>query len=92
MQFDSKQEAAMSDTVNMSVSQVFARNGEKYAFVSFSDGEKSAEGKIPACKIISSSGFGEEEVRQLEDYMKRELGRLKKMAAGINVMRSFMEP
>lgn len=82
----------MKDTINMSVSQVFSKNGERYAFVSFTDGEKNAEGKIPDCKIISSNGFGKEEVKQLEDYMERELARLKRMAAGINAMRAFMEP
>ncbi len=82
----------MKDTVNMSVSQVFAKNGERYAFVSFTDGEKSAEGKIPQCKIISNRGFDKEEIGQLEDYMNRELARLKRMAAGINAMRAFMEP
>lgn len=82
----------MKDTINMSVSQVFAKNGERYAFVSFNDGKNNAEGKIPECKIISSNGFEKEEVKQLEDYMERELARLKRMAAGINVMRAFMEP
>lgn len=82
----------MKDTIDMSVSQVFSRNGERYAFVSFTDGDKIAEGKIPDCKIISGNGFGKEEVKQLEDYMERELPRLKRMAAGINAMRAFMEP
>ena len=53
----------------MSVSQVFAKNGERYAFVSFTEGEKNAEGRIPDCKIISSKGFGKEEIGQLEAYM-----------------------
>ena len=81
----------METTVNMSVSQVFAKGKERYAFVSFTDGKKNAEGKIPDCKIISNSGFGKEEVKQLEEYMKRELASLKKMASGVNVMRAFME-
>ena len=42
----------MSDTLEMSVSQIFRKNGEKYAFVSFTDGKRKAEGKIPSCKII----------------------------------------
>lgn len=83
---------SMKDTVNMSVSQVFTKNGEKYAFVSFTDGTKNAEGRIPECKITSNNGFAQEEVKQLEDYMGRELTSLKKMAAGVNVMRAFMKP
>lgn len=81
----------MKETINMSVSQVFSKNGERYAFVSFTDGEKNAEGKIPDCKIISSNGFRRAEIKQLEEYMERELSRLKRMAAGIDVMRAFME-
>ena len=81
----------MKETINISVSQVFSKNGERYAFVSFTDGEKNAEGKIPDCKIISSNGFGKAEIKQLEEYMERELSRLKRMAAGIDVMRAFME-
>lgn len=82
----------MRETINMSVSQVFAKNGERYAFVSFTEGEKNAEGRIPDCKIISCRGFDKEEIGQLEAYMERELAKLKRMAAGVNAMRAFMEP
>lgn len=81
----------MSDTLNMSVSQVFRKNGKKYAFVSFTDGIRSAEGKIPDCKIISNKGFRKDEVTKLEDYMHRELAALKRMAADIDVMHAFMK-
>lgn len=80
----------MEEAFNLSVSQVFCKDGEKYAFVSFTDGKKHAEGKIPDCKIITSEGFEEREVAQLEIYMKLELAMLKKMAAGVNVMRAFV--
>lgn len=80
----------MNGELNMSVSPICTKNGKKYAFVSFSEGKRSAEGKIPDCKITSSTGFHEEEVKQLEEYMRRELPQLKKMAAGINIMRNFM--
>lgn len=81
----------MDDAVNMSVSPVCRRDGQQYAFVSFADGTRSAEGKIPECKIVSNKGFSQEEVEQLETYMKRELTQLKKMAAGINVWEAFMK-
>lgn len=81
----------MDRELNMAVSQIFSKNKEKYAFVSFSDGTRNAEGKIPDCKIISNNGFSKEEEEQLENYMKSELGNLKKMAAGVNVMRGFMK-
>lgn len=80
----------MSGELKMSVSPICRKGGEKYAFVSFTDGKRSAEGKIPDCKIMESSGFDKDEVKQLEAYMSRELPQLKKMAAGIDIMRNFM--
>ncbi|MCI8635038.1 MAG: hypothetical protein HFJ05_05505 [Eubacterium sp.] len=81
----------MEEACNLSVSQVFHKDGEKYAYVSFTNGKKHAEGKIPDCKILSYEGFEESEIAQLEIYMKLELANLKKMAAGIHVMRAFMK-
>ncbi|MCM1263858.1 MAG: hypothetical protein NC313_14195 [Butyrivibrio sp.] len=80
----------MSDELKMSVSPICTKDGSKYAFVSFTDGKRSAEGKIPDCKIISNDGFSDEEVEKLEYYMQQELPQIKKMAAGINIMHSFM--
>lgn len=80
----------MYDELKMSVSPICTKDDRKYAFVSFTDGKRTAEGKIPDCKIISNDGFSAEEVQQLEDYMSRELAQIKKMAAGINIMHSFM--
>ena len=80
----------MNDELEMSVSPVCVKDGNKYAFVSFTDGTRKSEGKIPECTIISNEGFSAEEIEQLEDYMRRERTQLKKMAAGINVMSSFL--
>ena len=79
------------DELNMSVSAVCAKDGEKFAFVSFSDDTRFAEGKIPECKIISNKGFTEEEVSMLEIYMRSELRQLKKMAAGVRLIDAFMD-
>lgn len=77
--------------LNMSVSAIcHTDDGEKYAFVSFSDGVRTAEGKIPDCKIISNDGFAAIEVEQLEKYMVDNLGELKKMASGINIFEAFI--
>lgn len=80
----------MSNELKMSVSPICVKDGKKYAFVSFTDGNRSAEGKIPDCKITANTGFNKDEVTQLEEYMRRELPQLKKMAAGIDIMRNFM--
>ena len=76
----------MNREMKMSVSPVCSKDNKQYAFVSFSDEISSAEGRIPECRIIANQGFTEEEVRQLEDYMRRELKTLKKMAAGIRLI------
>lgn len=81
----------MDDELKMSVSPICAKDGKKYAFVSFTDGVRTAEGKIPDCAITNNVGFSEDEVQQLEEYMKQELPQLKKMAAGIDVMKTFLE-
>lgn len=89
------EEAGMKQDSNpdmrLSVSPVCKKDGETYAFVTFTDerrnaqGVRVAEGKIPDCKIISSEGFDEGEVGMLEMYMKQNLLQLKKMAAGIRL-------
>lgn len=81
----------MAQELNMSVSPICVKDGEKYAFVTFSDGERVAEGRIPDCKIISNKGFSVDEATQLEAYMERELPALKKMAAGIKLFDAFMK-
>lgn len=80
----------MSNELTMTVSPVCEKAGERFAYVSFADGERSAEGKIPACKIVSATGFREDEIRMLEEYMQQELPRLKRMAAQIRLMDAFM--
>ncbi|MCI8489201.1 MAG: hypothetical protein HFJ04_02935 [Lachnospiraceae bacterium] len=80
----------MSEALNMSVSQVFNKDGKKYAFVSFTDGTRQAEGQIPDCKITARQGFDEAEAKLLEHYMKENLSQLKKMASSVRVMNAFM--
>ena len=81
----------MNHEVQMSVSPVCMKDGERYAYVSFVDGERVAEGKIPECKLVSNKGFSGEEAEQLEAYMRSELASLKRMAAGIRVFDAFMK-
>lgn len=81
----------MNNEVNMTVSPICEKDGKKYAFVSFVDGERIAEGKIPDCKIVSNKGFSEEEVEQLEIYMMSELQDLKRMAAGVRLWDAFLK-
>ncbi|MBE5917502.1 MAG: hypothetical protein E7273_11755 [Pseudobutyrivibrio ruminis] len=76
--------------LNMAVSAICQNDkGEKYAFVTFSDGVRSAEGKIPACKILKNGGFADIEVKELEKYMAEHLKELKKLAANIDIFSAF---
>lgn len=75
----------MNDSLEMSVSSICRRDGEKVAYVVFRDEARLAEGIIPSCRILSSSGFDEAEIKLLEQYMKANLAQLKKMSAGINL-------
>lgn len=79
-------------TVEMTVSPIcYTESGEKYAFVSFSDEVRTAEGKIPDCKIVKNEGFSEEEIKKLEEYMNENLSFLKQMASSVNIMNAFMK-
>ena len=81
----------MGNEMNLSVSPVCVKDGKKCAYVSFTDGERSADGRIPDCKIMSSNGFTEEEVAWLEVYMRMELAKLKRMAAEIRIIDAFLK-
>lgn len=74
----------------MSVSAVCQNEkGDKYAFVTFTDGVRTSEGRIPECRILKNDGFAEIEVTQLEKYMREHLRELKKMSAGIDIFSAF---
>lgn len=81
----------MNNKMNMSVSQIFRKNGQLTAFVLFSDGKRSAEGKIPDCKMISNQGFSEKEIKALELYLKMEQDSILQTAKGINIMDAFLK-
>ena len=75
--------------LTMSVSAICEKEGKKIAYVTFTDGEKKAEGVIPECVITVNEGFTKAEVDQLQAYMQRELPMLKKTAAGIRLFDAF---
>ncbi len=75
--------------LTLSVSAICEKEGKKLAYVTFTDGEKKAEGVIPECVITVNEGFTKDEVDQLQAYMQRELPMLKKTAAGIRLFDAF---
>lgn len=86
-----KKEKTSSGALDMKVSSLCQKNGEKKAYVTFSDRNRLAEGEIPKCEIISNKGFSKEEVERLEDYMKQNLEMLRKMAASVNPIKAMMK-
>lgn len=81
----------MNGKMNMSISQIFQKDGKPTALVLFSEGRKSAEGKIPDCTIISNDGFSEKEVKALELYLKMQQESILKTAKEVNIMKAFMQ-
>ena len=80
------QSSKKENEFTMSVSPICVKDGKKIAYVSFSDGERSAEGIIPDCVITSAVSMNLAQVRMLEEYMRQELPNLKRMAAGIRII------
>ena len=79
------------DEMTMQVSGICIKDGKRMAYVNFSGGGKAAEGIIPECRIVKNSGFEENEVGQLELFMKMNLTKLKKKAASIDPVRAMMK-
>ena len=77
--------------MKMLVSGVIEQDGEKKACVYFEDGARYAEGYIPDCKIVKSKDFSDEEIRELEEYLRENLLELEKTAAGINPISALMK-
>lgn len=77
--------------MNMIVSGVSEQEGKKRAFVRFEEGNTFAEATIPDCKVTKNSGFTEEEVAALEEYMRQNLAMLKRKAAECNPIRAMMK-
>ncbi len=81
----------MDESIKMTVSAICTDKSDKrkYAYVTFSDGKRSAEGTIPSCEITKNDGFSDEEIAALRFYMKTNLDELKRIAAQINVFEAL---
>ena len=82
----------MSKDIKMMVSGVTtAKDGSKVAYVYFSEGAKSAEIIIPDCKIIHNQGFSEQEIEEMNLYVRENLKTLKEEAVKINPLTALMK-
>lgn len=77
--------------MEMLISGVVGQGDDKHACVLFRDGERSAEGAVPACTITENHGFTDEEVAQLEAYMKENISDIKAEAAKVNPIKAMMK-
>lgn len=81
----------MRDDLNMSVSSIVEKNGQKQIYVVFEDDTRSAEGRLPDSKILSNNGFSDEEVAALELYLSANSAQIHEMAKKINIMDAFLK-
>ena len=81
----------MNQEIKMSVSSMTRSGEEKAIYVLFQDGEKSAEITAPECRLVSSSGFDDEEINQLIAYVKREKETIYALAKDVNPLKAFLE-
>lgn len=78
------------DELKMLISGIVLVNDEKKACVRFEDATRFAEGYVPDCKINSQKGFTDEEVGMLEEYMKENIGKIKRLAAEVDPILSMV--
>ncbi len=77
--------------MNVVCSGILRKDGEKIIYVRFECADAYAEGSLPAAKITSHSGFSEEELAQLEEYLAENRFSIIEQARSVNVMKNFME-
>jgi hypothetical protein len=75
--------------MNMLVSSLVGKGEHKRICVYFSDKDKYAEGSIPDCKITSSKGFSQDEIKEIEDYLKENKDHIIEEARKVNPMKAF---
>lgn len=72
------------------ISGIIRRQDDKRVCVLFSDDKRMAEGVVPACKIISNTGFSKEEVEGLEKYLRENETDIWDEALKVNPLKGFL--
>ena len=80
----------MNSEIKMSVSTMTRSKDSKALYVLFEDGARSAEFALPECRKVSNSGFSDEEIAQLIDYIQNEQDSIYDLAKHINPMKAFL--
>lgn len=80
-----------SEELRMTYSGLLLYKGEKTVRVNFERGKNDfAEGIVPSGIIEKSSGFSEEELQQLSDYLKHNAADIMAKAKDINPIRDWL--
>lgn len=76
--------------VNMIVSGVIRKKGEKYVRISFQRDKDMAEFILPGSKLDKSQGFDEGELKQLEFYVTSNQADIMEQARKVNPMKAML--
>ena len=80
-----------SEELRMTYSGLLLHKGEKTVRVSFERGQHDfAEGIVPSGMIEKSSGFSEEELQQLSNYLKYNASDIMAKAKEVNPIRDWL--
>lgn len=75
----------------MTYSGLLMKDGEKMVRVCFERGSDAyAEGIVPRGAIVKSSGFTEEEIRQLTVYIQDNAAEIINQAKNVNFLKDWM--
>ena len=62
----------MGNELKMSVSSMTRTKDKKALYVLFEEDKRMAEFELPELKVVRNSGFTEDEIRQLLDYVDNQ--------------------
>lgn len=78
------------EEVNMLISGIIRKKGEKFVRVSFQRNQDMAEYILPECRLDKSRGFSKEELKQLENYVKNDRTQIMEEARKVNPMKAML--
>ena len=81
----------MSEDVKMSVSAPVMKGNDKIVYVVFEDAAVSAEFEAPSGKLVKNTGFNDEDLSVLSEYVKNEWNTILNMSKNIDPMKAFLE-
>ncbi len=79
----------MNSEIKMTVSTMTRTKDSKALYVMFSDNDKSAEFALPENRLVNNTGFSDDEIAQLTDYIANEKDEIFAIAGKINPMKEF---